>query len=92
MAAALGENGFMNAMVKPGTELTPLEVKLIHFFSQNPDRVVGRGELIQHVWRNKPHATERMVDVAVSKLRRKLNRSQAKLITVYGNGYRWRPT
>lgn len=68
-------------------ELTPLEVQLVHFLSQQGDRVVSRSELIERVWRNKPTATERVVDVAMSKLRRKLNPQKIRLVTIYGSGY-----
>jgi DNA-binding response OmpR family regulator len=82
----------MTALLRSGQTLTPLEVKLMHFFSQNPNRVVPRLELIDQVWRKKAQMTERVVDVAVSKLRRKLDRKKIRLITVYGRGYRWLPT
>lgn len=68
-------------------ELTPLEVQLIHFMAQQGDRVVSRTELLERVWRNKPTATDRVVDVAMSKLRRKLNPQKVRLITIYGAGY-----
>ena len=70
-------------------KLTPLEVQLIYFFSSHPDEVISRERLIATVWRSRPHTTERIVDVAVSKLRRKLDRKKVRLITVYGDGYRW---
>lgn len=82
----------MNGLLdRQGQHLTPLEVQLIHYFSNQPDRVISREQLIADVWRSRPAATDRIVDVAISKLRRKLDRKRVRLITVYGSGYRWLP-
>jgi DNA-binding response OmpR family regulator len=64
--------------------LTPLEVHLIHYFSSRPDRVISREQLITDVWRCRPAATERIVDVAISKLRRKLRMPAASVGFVKG--------
>ncbi len=81
----------VNLLSSENLRLTPLEVQLIHYLSNHPNEVISRKRLIVQVWRDKPHTTERIVDVAVSKLRRKLDSRKIRLITVYGNGYRWTP-
>lgn len=71
--------------------LAPLEVQLIHYFSRRPNEVISRPQLLTDVWRGKPAANDRIVDVAISKLRRKLDKKKVRLITVYAAGYRWLP-
>lgn len=82
-------DGFVSDQI---TQFTPLEVQLIHYFNLHPNEVISREKLIAEVWRSSGQTTERVVDVAISKLRRKLDRGTGRLITVYGAGYRWLPS
>lgn len=69
--------------------LAPAEYKLLVALAQAANRVVSRAQLLDAVARE--DATERMIDVLVSRLRRKLNddpRKPALLMTVQSAGYK----
>jgi DNA-binding response OmpR family regulator len=72
-------------------ELTPTEFKLLAFLAQDPGRVFGRREVMQHLWDSAYVGDERACDVHVSKLRKKIERhfgQPERLVTVRGVGYR----
>ena len=66
--------------------LTPTEYALLEFFMRNPSRVFTRDNLLDQVWGYDFSGEEKIVNVHIMYLRRKLG---AKLIeTVRGVGYR----
>jgi DNA-binding winged helix-turn-helix (wHTH) protein len=69
--------------------LTRLEYALLLFLVQNPGRVYTRDELLARVWGNGGPAGGRTVDIHVRRLRAKLGRAVASLVTVRGVGYRF---
>ncbi len=69
--------------------LTPLEYGVMRYLVRHGDRVVGREELLEHVWKT-PIAGSNKVDVLVRALRRKLAVHAHSLQTVAGHGYRLR--
>lgn len=71
--------------------LTAKEVRILVYFMRVGPVVVPREVLIREIWGSRPPQSERSVDAAISKLRRKLNRKKVRLVTVYGGGYRWFP-
>ncbi len=72
--------------------LTGLEARLLRYLATFPDRLVTRDELLVHVWQLDPNQVQtRSIDIAFSRLRRKLRddtRPPRVLITVRGRGYR----
>ena len=59
--------------------------------AENAGRVLSRGSLLEHVWDQGFFGDERIVDVHVRRLRKKLEREPAApstLVTVRGLGYR----
>jgi two-component system alkaline phosphatase synthesis response regulator PhoP len=73
-------------------ELTPREFDLFYTLACHPGRVFTREELLQLVWGNDFDGIDRVVDVHVGTLRRKLedNPTEASLIqTVRGVGYKF---
>lgn len=73
-------------------ELTPREFDLLYALASHPGRVFTREELLQRVWGNDFAGIDRVVDVHVGVLRRKLedDPSSATLIqTVRGVGYKF---
>ena len=79
-----------------GSESIPLntqEYRLLKFFAQNPQRVLGRYELMDEVWGYDSVTSTRTVDVHVAWLRSKLGEKSRPrhLITVRGRGYRFEP-
>lgn len=71
-------------------ELTQREFELVRFLAQNPGRVVSRQELMSEVWQYDYFGDVRTVDVAVRRLREKLEDNPAEpvyVITRRGVGY-----
>ena len=71
-------------------ELTQREFELILFLARAPGRVVSRQELLTEVWQYDYFGDLRTVDVAVRRLREKLERSPAEpeyVMTKRGVGY-----
>jgi DNA-binding response OmpR family regulator len=72
--------------------LTALEFDLLHFLACHPGRVLRRSELIQEVWEYDYVGDQRVVDVHIGQIRKKieLDSSQPSLIqTVRGVGYKF---
>ncbi|MEY4529692.1 MAG: hypothetical protein RLZZ156_413 [Deinococcota bacterium] len=66
--------------------LTPREYALLEYFALNAGRVFSREELIERIWSNDSSVTNKIVDVYISSLRRKLHLDLIE--TVRGRGYR----
>jgi two-component system OmpR family response regulator len=69
-----------------------LEFDLLHFLACHPGRVLRRSELIQEVWEYDYVGDQRVVDVHIGQIRKKieLDSSQPSLIqTVRGVGYKF---
>lgn len=72
--------------------LTALEFDLLHFLASHPGRVWRRAELIQEVWDYDYVGDQRVVDVHIGQIRKKIeiDTSQPALIqTVRGVGYKF---
>jgi two-component system OmpR family response regulator len=72
--------------------LTPLEFNLLRAFVERSGRLLSRDLLMQLTRGDDVHAFDRSVDLAVSRLRRKLQRplQPDPIETVRGEGYRFR--
>ena len=78
---------------KDGTliDLTSTEFTLLHVLAQNRGRVLSREQLIEQVWGYDYYGDDRVVDVYMGRLRKKLEddaESSKLLLTVRGVGYR----
>ena len=81
-----------HALYKNGKELelTQREYELIRFLIQNPGKVISREELMTQVWQYEYFGDLRAVDVAVRRLREKLEDNPAEpayVVTKRGAGY-----
>ncbi len=81
-----------HAVFKNGTELdlTQREYELIKFLAADPGKVISRQELMSEVWQYDYYGDLRAVDVAVRRLREKLEDNPAEpvyVITKRGAGY-----
>lgn len=79
---------------KEGTEvrLTPIEFDLLLALARRRGQVIGRSQLISQAWDFKYAGDERLVDVHMGRLRKKLEDDPAKptlIQTVWGKGYRF---
>ncbi len=71
--------------------LTITEYRLLSVLAENPGRVLSRDSLLEHVWERGFFGDERIVDVHVRRLRKKIESdpsSPSTLVTVRGLGYR----
>lgn len=81
--------------VRRGAELIELsarEFSLLEYFMRSPGRVLARSQIGQHVWNLHFDTGTNMVDVAIGRLRRKIENPGGPMLieTVRGAGYRFR--
>lgn len=73
-------------------ELTPIEFDLLHALVRHAGRVLSREQLVEQVWGVDYYGDERVVDVHIGRLRKKIedDAGDPQLInTVWGMGYRF---
>ena len=71
--------------------LTLSEFKVLSLLAEQPERIVSRRELMQHLWASEHVGDEHACEVHISNLRRKIERDPTKperLVTVRGLGYK----
>jgi two-component system OmpR family response regulator len=81
----------LNSQMVP---LTALEFDLLHFLASHPGRVWRRAELIQKVWDYEYVGDQRVVDVHIGQIRKKIEidtTQPAMIQTVRGVGYKFEP-
>ena len=74
--------------------LTLSEFKVLALLAEQPDNVVSRRELMQHLWASEHVGDEHACEVHISNLRRKIERDPSqpqRLLTVRGLGYKLVP-
>lgn len=72
--------------------LTPAEYNLLTCFARAPNRVLTRDHLLDAVSRYEDAPADRMIDVLVSRLRKKIEidpRNPAFIVTIRGCGYKF---
>ncbi|MGB8182114.1 MAG: response regulator transcription factor [Stellaceae bacterium] len=74
-------------------ELLPREFRLLEYLMRNADHIVTRTMLLEKVWDHHFDPQTNVIDVHISRLRQKIDRSfdQPLLHTVRGTGYILRP-
>lgn len=73
-------------------ELTGTEFQLLHFLMTHADQTVSKEELLEAVWGYDSTDGSNLVEVAISRLRKKIEKDPARpdrLLTVRGIGYRF---
>jgi two-component system alkaline phosphatase synthesis response regulator PhoP len=73
-------------------DLTPIEFDLLHILARNPGRTLSREQLIEQVWGTDYYGDDRVVDVHIGRLRKKIEDDPADpalIATVWGAGYRF---
>jgi len=76
-------------------ELTSIEFELLHVLARHRGRVLSREQLIEQVWGYDYYGDERVVDVHIGRIRKKLEDDPARptlIVTVRGVGYRFEAT
>ena len=75
-------------------ELTPTEFELLLTLARYPGQALSREELIEQVWGRNFYGNERVVNVHLGRLRKKIEDDPANptlIVTVRGIGYRFAP-
>ncbi len=75
-------------------ELTKLEFDLLKYLWDNPNLVFSRGRLLEQVWNYDYLGDERVVDVHMARLRKKLEDDPSRpryIQTIRGVGYKYTP-
>ena len=68
--------------------LSPTEFRLLRYLLMNPERVLSKQQILDHVWQYDFEGEDNVVETYISYLRRKVDRDAAPLIrTVRGFGY-----
>lgn len=73
-------------------ELTPIEFDLLHALARHRGRVLSREQLIEQVWGNDYYGDERVTDVHIGRIRKKIEDDPANptlVVTARGAGYRF---
>ena len=68
--------------------LTPNEYQLLTYLISNRDRAVSRAELLDKIWGYETQVETRVADDTVKRLRKKISKSDAKISTIWGYGFR----
>ena len=69
-------------------ELSPTEFRLLRYFLLNPERVLSKQQILDHVWQYDFNGEDNVVETYVSYLRRKVDVAEPRLLrTVRGFGY-----
>jgi two-component system, OmpR family, response regulator RegX3 len=71
--------------------LTLSEFKVLSLLAEQPERIVSRRELMQHLWASEHVGDEHACEVHISNLRRKIEKDATqpeRLVTVRGMGYK----
>ncbi|MGH9431226.1 MAG: response regulator transcription factor [Terriglobia bacterium] len=74
--------------------LTPHEFKTLKYFTENPERVISREELLNRVWGYECYPSTRTVDNHILRLRQKLEKDSVHPLhfrTIHGAGYKFVP-
>lgn len=73
-------------------DLTPIEFDLLHALARHRGRVLSREQLIEQVWGNNYYGDERVADVHIGRLRKKIEDDPANptlIVTARAAGYRF---
>ncbi len=73
-------------------DLTPIEFDLLHALARHRGHVLTREQLIEQVWGNDYYGDERVADVHIGRLRKKIEDDPASptlIVTARGAGYRF---
>jgi two-component system OmpR family response regulator len=69
-------------------QLSPTEFKLLRYLMLNPNRVLSKAQILDHVWNYDFRGDDNIVESYISYLRRKIDTVQPRLIqTLRGVGY-----
>ncbi len=72
--------------------LTPMEYELLFYMFNNSNKAIRREELLKNVWKFEDTVDTRAVDDVVKRLRKKIEKTNVKISTVWGYGFKLEDT
>lgn len=72
---------------KTSLDLTPTEFRLLTTLIAHEEQILNRDQLVEKVWTEDTHLSDRVVDIHISSLRKKLLQHGHLIRTIYGSGY-----
>jgi DNA-binding response OmpR family regulator len=69
-------------------DLTPTEFALLTYLFEHSDRAISREELLKNVWKFDFEVDSRATDDVLKRLRKKLTKSNVKIESVWGFGFK----
>jgi two-component system OmpR family response regulator len=70
-------------------ELTSIEFKLLKFLMLNANQILTRAMILDKIWSDSIHVSDRTIDVHLSTIRKKHRYLKKAIKSVYGEGYRF---
>ena len=74
-----------------GEDLIPLswkEYRILEFLAKNKGKIISREQILNFVWGADEFITDRIVDVYIANIRKKLGEHGERIVTIRGVGYR----
>ena len=68
--------------------LQPREFDVLFYLMEHPERLISKEELIARVWGAESDALPRNLDNPIKNIRKEIETSEAKIVTMRGYGYR----
>lgn len=70
-------------------DLTRRELALLQFLVTHANRILGRPDILAHVWQGQNDGRSRTIDTHIRRLRMKLGAAGRQIQTIPGVGYRF---
>lgn len=70
-------------------QLSHNEFEILRLLFAHPGKVFSRAEMLSHVWSDDVIVTDRSVDVAITRLRKKISPYGNHIVSRHGFGYLW---
>lgn len=73
-------------------DITQVEFQILEYFFKNQGVALSRTDILNHVWGNDYYGEEKIVDVNIRRVRKKIESDPSNpknLLTVWGLGYKW---
>ena len=73
-------------------DVTQVEFQILEYFFKNQGSALSRTDILNHVWGNEYFGEEKIVDVNIRRIRKKIEEDPSNpkhLLTIWGLGYKW---
>lgn len=73
-------------------DVTQVEFQILEYFFRNQGVALSRTSILNHVWGNDYYGEEKIVDVNIRRVRKKIEEDASNpkhLLTIWGLGYKW---